>query len=137
MVRELRIGNLILMNGEQSQVYQIEHRFKQTYRINDIIIDERIIKDRFEGIELTPEWLERFSFEKKRKQFSLSVGGELINYWTGAILIWEVKKGVYTLDSVFRNPIHGHPNPSTVYTTVHSLQNLTFALTSRELELKK
>lgn len=133
---ELRIGNFATRHFEKG-----EGDFT-TCTARDIFDCKRSevepdFKFHYEGIELTTPWLERFGFTKGRKQVSMNIGGELFNYWNGPVLLWEVKEGVYTLDSVFRNPNHGHPKPSTIYTTVHSLQNLTFAITGRELELKK
>lgn len=115
MVKELRLGNLILMNGEQTHVYQIEHRFKETYRINDIIIDSRIIGDRFEGIELTPDWLAKVD--------------------------WGGYKDLY-FNSYFCLDSHGHLYYHGDYTGInvkylHQLQNLFWCLTGSELELTK
>lgn len=133
--KDLRLGNLITDKwASESSAFVVTRITDRSIRYG---ANFSASCDNVKGIELTPEWLERFGFEKKRKQIAINVCGELFNYWTGPILIWEVKEGVYTLDAVFKNPIHRHPNPSIVYTTVHSLQNLTFALTGRELELKK
>lgn len=139
MVKELRLGNLILMNGEQTHVYQIEHRFKETYRINDIIIDARIIGDRFEGIELTPEWLIKFGFEKRHSDWSPF---EIkMNYWVHECLCLfynesppkntylvgyaDLRMGVYSVVT------HRWIN------TVHDLQNIFHSFRGRELELTK
>lgn len=62
---ELRLGSLILHNGEIVSVYSIEHRYKTVFRINDIDVDERIIGDKYQPIPLTPELLEACGFEHK------------------------------------------------------------------------
>lgn len=115
----------ILMNGEQSPVYQLEHRFKETYRLNDITIDARIIGDRFQGIELTEEWLNNFGFD--------------IEWTIGGYLKWEkqmpYEEKFKLLDRRLPHPQYHEPKATIQY--VHQLQNLFFALTGTELELKK
>lgn len=76
-------------------------------------------------IPLTPEWLEKLGFEKEEKD-GKSVGIE--------------KYYVFTNEPFVYNSIHGywlHGRHMGIQPTyLHQLQNLYFALTGKELELK-
>lgn len=124
MIKELRLGNLILMNGEQSPVYQLEHRFKETYRLNDITIDARIIGDRFQGIELTPEWLIKLGFDERCSWFHFDVHDDLgLRYEPveNLLVIYDNDESSIQLKNIKH---------------VHQIQNLFWCLTGKELELR-
>lgn len=124
---ELRSGNLVNM-GEY--LYQPLN----AYNIYQLSLLEKggTVADfyhKIAPIELTEDWLKRFSIEK------LHVSGYVIDgatYWKkGGIVFYEIK-GKYYLP-VGENITHG----KTVieFNKVHELQNI-FALTGEELEIK-
>lgn len=128
---ELRIGNWVFYQGENWTVEQI-NRFTPYYlRTEDgeVLMEHNVFysEDSIKPIPLTEEWLERFGFE-----------------CLGSGLVWGTKDWqklpiiVDTLSNVF---LVGDGNESvneylcdTEY--VHQLQNLYFALTGEELEIK-
>lgn len=85
--------------------------------------------DYVEGIELTPEWLERFGFESEvsKSYSSGSPGVEFMVYRNSLFTYNDVQKAWWYDGKILQlQPKY-----------VHQLQNLFFALTGRELELKK
>jgi hypothetical protein len=133
-VKELRIGNYVY-----SDVYDIYTIV--SINLKDVVGKRGKIKfegiHRFIPIPLTEEWLLRLGFNKKRCQFTLSVGGESLDYFeheSGFILWYHGKRLGYAKEQIVRNQM----NPNCLfYNTVHSLQNLFFALQGKELEVKE
>lgn len=106
---ELRIGNWV--------------RTKQTnveFKIYHTNFDcPPIIKFNYEGIPITEEWLIKFGFKKTISPSMMKLEDiKLMAYGNGNK--WGVSAGAYYNSSIY----------------VHQLQNLYFALTGKELELK-
>ncbi len=119
---ELRVKNLVLHNGVETEVTDIccEENQKE---INCLGADD------FTGIELTEEWLERFGFEFIKS---------LINGESWETRDYYKSDGVYgiKLSKGLNNPecfYFFHVNTGLKIQHVHSLQNLYFALTNTEL----
>ena len=111
---ELRIGNLVTIDGNVVEIYEIAHGVieiangMEPYSINDI-----------EPIPLTKEWLVKFGFEKP----SYSWNGDIfhLSEWGQSPLNWCVamnKNGAMLVQKL---------------KYVHQLQNLYYALTNQEL----
>lgn len=116
--RELRIGNLVYAPGLKS------NRVIDCLDIRDCF-EGRIIKP-FEGIPLTPEWLERAGFEY--------ADGFVDDYTKQPITLYNnpFKEG-WTVENLFKQQI---TEDMLVIKYVHQLQNLCFALTGEELTIK-
>lgn len=121
--QELRIGNYINQHNEPMRVYYIEHRFKETYVLNDVKVDTRIIADIFTPIPLTPDWLKRLGFVKNGKQFQVKFNMNKVS------IITEIIDGKKEFGFVYNTA--GYVKLE----YVHQLMNLTFALTGKELTL--
>lgn len=121
--RELRIGNLIAYNGRPDQVIHLTNQHIETF----VGPEEPLLadSDSWSPIPLTTEWLERFGFEKYKDYDE----GELMRH--GKVLL--------TKKFALR---YSDTNDDWYYSTaivlqyVHQLQNLYFALTGTELDLK-
>jgi hypothetical protein len=112
---ELRIGNLIFKNHNV-----VDERETIYVSVQDFYWIEKY-PDSYEGMPLTEEWLLKFGFEK-------------INHIHG-YSFWSHKK---TKISIYDNKTEWmgyYVDNNCKY--VHQLQNLFFALTGKELELKK
>jgi hypothetical protein len=117
---ELRIGDFVYVDNSQ-QICTITEIKEKTVRVLYLRSDtgknhNSIIEIvRIKPIPLTEEWLLKFGFEKY---------DDMILYWElDDVTIWE-EKGKYQFFS----------DKNIKY--VHQLQNLYFALTEKELELK-
>ena len=121
--KELRIGNLILIDGLVLEVDGID--FYEKILVEDSTCDDGFssnCSDDVEPIPLTEEWLVKFGFEyrtrlnpnPKELAYIHQKGGFYIAYMK--IFYWE--GGNTTIDYV------------------HQLQNLYFALTNEELKIK-
>ena len=126
--KELRIGNLVLANGlydgQIKTVEQIGSRgtlreksrvlfFKEGGRAGEFTED-------CDGIPLTEEWLLKFGFEKDKKGFLHNVRFVFHHIYGWKILENWIKNWVGIREIKY----------------VHELQNLYFALTGKEIELK-
>lgn len=104
---ELRIGNWV-SNGE----IEFQITSKDIYHR-----DVRVYGSFIKGIPITPEWLQRFGFENRGN--NLFVKGKIeLRYYANRCEV--VVRGI-----------------NITYQYVHQLQNLYFALTGEELELKQ
>lgn len=127
-VSDYRIGNLVLdEDGELCKIEQLSSEKMECFQQVSTIKTQSCISDKYPSniyaIELTEEWLIKFGFEK------IWFGYEIIS--TG-IEIEPLKNGDYT---ICINSNEYHVGESFKY--VHQLQNIFFALTNKELELKK
>lgn len=116
--RKLRIGNLVQYKDtkEVCTIYQLEHRFKDTFRINDINNN-----DKLEPIPLTKEWLERFGFEYLDFRNKYQIDSFPLQLQNNDVWEW------YVMDyDIF---------PTIKY--VNELQNLYYVLSGKELTLNK
>lgn len=143
--QDYRLGNLFDIVSRRGEVhlplglcfkvigvtlFEIQYHSNEIETIGACEEDIHVINIRdVAPIELTEDWLKRFSIEK------LHVSGYVIDgatYWKkGGIVFYEIK-GKYYLP-VGENITHG----KTVieFNKVHELQNI-FALTGEELEIK-
>ena len=121
---ELRLGNLVLVNSKTpdkvTRIY--EDRAQVEYTAISETTGQPYIKRSYidcqwlEGISLTTEWLERLGFT--------------VEYTVGGWLRWQ-KSDFKLLDGKLP-----HDGPKGPVLFVHQLQNLYFALTGNELEVK-
>lgn len=128
---ELRIGNLITLKSlpnEYQRVLSVNNTewidgVKRLWIETDLCEGE--LFDEFTAIPLTEEWLLKFGFEIE-KDPPVDHWHFGINPYTQdwMILIKSLGSGFFYQNGYFRIPY------------VHSLQNLYFALTGEELELK-
>jgi hypothetical protein len=122
---ELRIGNYVFCL-ETNSVQRITGLTSEMPFIDAITFDYRNY-DEIEPIPLNEEWLIKLGFQTFHKN-DWSVGGENSNELIHAI----------TITTYYKTPIcrvRGKDVPFIYY--VHQLQNLYFALTLKELEIKK
>lgn len=136
-VKELRLGNLVLFDNENiMELASINSddtirlwREKETdttcgcFRLN-----------RIKPIPLTEEWLLKFGFTIRDKNYSLNYGGESMRY---AFL--DNPKNIFILYFHGRhgfNVYESRRSEDYCIQYVHQLQNLYFALTNKELTLK-
>jgi hypothetical protein len=124
-IKELRIGNLLNHNNGSmvgSFILGLIH-------LEDIIKDNSHASE-YEPILLTEEWLLKFGFEKD------DVFDEFFTYLPIHDLCMDklsfrVDEGFICYESIKYRTLLKHIQ------YVHSLQNLYFALTNQELEIKK
>jgi len=129
---ELRLGNLLQYENEVAPVNAIWSN--GNYELHSDVLRFWTIEAGDElvtGIPITPEWLERFGFEKKRHHeenywvcFPYNVG-KLMAFVAPHDSKMRVNLRVYDVEASI--PIHN----------VHQLQNLYYALTGIELIIKK
>lgn len=134
-VNELRIGNLLLWNTEHAgggiskviSVTEIGYKIKSQTGCHPSLDEYKDI----EPIPLTPEWLERCGFAENDRGYYVLVSGGFyllkndLKDETGAIDGFAlVAAGSHGL---VQKPIYKH---------LHQLQNLFFALTGEELNVK-
>lgn len=110
---ELRIGNTILRNGI---VVTVDH---QSFR------DVEKYPDQYQGIELTEDWLIRMGFTVS--------GGWIYKF---GVTESDVNDGVHYVLESNTILIGNHNKLKYKIKYVHQLQNLYFALTEEELQLK-
>ena len=120
---ELRIGNYLLITGES---ISISSGFIADYDFsvkNNFSSNTPLIKDSIEPIPITEEWLLKFGFEYFESNDSYQLDTDL------GFCIWgRIHYGFY----IFANS----EELGSEIRYVHELQNLYFALTKKELELK-
>ena len=127
---ELKIGNLVSLDGRVSTVLGIDHRNSLKVK-NDFSTFQTSCLN-VEPIPLTEDWLKRFRFEKD-------------NY--GTFVLNSIDKNENDLwlkiqDNDFGialNLFHNKKEPTFLdsISYLHQLQNLYFALTGTELTLKQ
>jgi|TARA_R110000765_G_scaffold390180_1_gene482844 hypothetical protein len=123
---ELRIGNWVY-NPVQEIDFQVAIR-----TISDTVYDEEIqlpLSQRYQPVPLTKEWLVKFGFrnggEDRDIHIQLFPNNDSYRLWGFA---WNIQHwNILGWEDINA--------PSIKY--VHQLQNLYFALTNKELEIKK
>lgn len=115
---ELRIGNFVEFDGEESKIESISLGVKSGHVVYLECYGDLILFDHLEPIPLTEEWLVKFGFEEKDGYFTKNKDDIYNNYTDNSfdyvingIVIIEIKH-------------------------VHQLQNLYFALTGEELKIQ-
>lgn len=130
-VKELRLGNYVkfLDSDIYRQVLEIYKNFIGVSSQHKNFSLDVNLKD-IEGIPLTEEWLINFGFIFYDKTISLNYGGESMRYalLKDFILYFHGENG-YNLETGWRRT-------DFCIKYVHQLQNLYFAITGKELNLK-
>ncbi len=131
---ELRVGSLVLVppvkqlfkDGSENEITPPIAKEVIAIAKNDIVTDGFAGQEcAFDPILLTPEWLERFGFEKRnsnKNEWSLSDGS--VDY----IFDNDSKDFGFEIEMQYKG---------TGIKYIHQLQNLYFALTGEELILKE
>lgn len=127
--RELRIGNWVMSTeaSEPTQIYALGIVAQSQCEVAQSI-------PKYEPIPLTEEWLLKFGFKK--------ITDTKWNYKVGQWRIYQCNFierqinnfGVLTYD--YNGDVDGVANFSYGIDSVHQLQNLYFALTGEELQIK-
>ena len=120
--QELRVGNLVKLNDQAETITDIvsDHGkyFVDTDKHISIFLDNQSLRP----IPLTEEWLVKFGFDKPAHSWIGSVFH--LSEWDEYPLNWCVAMNKNNAVVVLK------------LRYVHQLQNLYFALTGKELELK-
>lgn len=146
---ELRIGNLIydrhnaregtIMRLNAGEMYPITYSFDKTFECS------MPYGTTIEGIVLTEDWLVKFGFEKNREFTSYIIAiSPLIKWACRTFIVVAVgrshhQNGEAWLDLISERLGKDYPELQTCNIPcqyVHQLQNLYFALTGNELEIK-
>ena len=157
---ELRIGNFILDNEAEATktIYWRVEQISQ-YRIGDKRIGVLFrggscwtVMDCIEPIPLTEEWLKKFGFNGEFKtiktqnvkdynrpecNYKVQISFQDINHKDGVFEIWH---SILDAKMDYNDELYEVATTPIAYPHikhVHQLQNLYFALTGTELELKK
>jgi hypothetical protein len=125
---DLRIGNYVTHCDYTDGIFKVESIAYQKDAVGGYVIDTIGGKNGtwsnpincIEPIELTEEWLLRLGFEKIETEFFIDDWFLYISYHEGSCHILMLR------DDYYFNTIQ----------YVHQLQNLYFALTGQELEVK-
>lgn len=122
--KNLRIGNLVKSESEKSEVFELDWDVERG-RIN------YIGDNNYDGIPLSDDWLIDFGFQKYHAWE--------YRWMTGGLQLIETNGFWYP--AVFSHPEMSHEDDQCVSLNriqyVHELQNLFFAITGEELELKE
>ena len=121
---ELRIGNYVMYNGV---IYTVESILSSTYLVFLHTLDKEILMEakmnRIDPVNLTGEWLEKFKFEKIGSHYEKEklIAFPYIGY--GADMSLSFSEDWVDLD--------------VRCDYVHQLQNLYFAIISKELTINR
>lgn len=128
--KELRLSNLVYWDGKTiHNVYKVESIYKDGIDLEDNIYTNI---NSISPIPLTEEWLVKFGFELKET----SIDNEYKRYYN------KIGDGYHVCIDKLGATLHQSIEGELEYVTcliikyVHQLQNLVFALTGEELELK-
>jgi len=122
--KDLRIGNYVQYKDtkEQTKIYELQHKYKNTYSINDFNDNPHL-----EPIPLTEQWL-------------LSLGAIRSDTDRNRFYLNGLEIYIFTDNDNNPTKIIFNPSSAILYVNlkhVHQLQNLVHALTSKELEIKQ
>jgi hypothetical protein len=121
---DLRIGNWVKHNSEWcyrgEDVYDFQWNESDWYALGECTL----FLENIEPIPLTEEWFLRFEFEKD--DFCSAYIRYTLN---GLVIIHDLKNNIFLVDNFKNNLVY--------LKYVHQLQNLYFALTDKELEIKE
>lgn len=121
--KDLRIGNLINWNG-------VDRELSST--LMNILLTNPNAKDYIKQVPLARELLRRFGF--KQYEYTSNYKIKANKYWS----LGELKQGFLKikLTEAMNYRVENFGNKSIYLYTAHELQNLYFAITNTELELK-
>lgn len=124
--KELRIGNHV------KAINRIEEIGVSTFQN----LEDFIENDIYKPIPLTEEWLEKFGFERYSNQAYKSLKWTLDD--TGFVSDWfYLKRTHINTNGIFTVEAFKFGSKLRRLDYVHQLQNLYFALTGEELEIKE
>ena len=121
---ELRIGNLLLFEGQAQYVSSIhsDDTIRFTYKIGQECHGcYKVSSKKIDPIPLTEEWLQKFGFEKSNEGYTIE--GYTVSF-DADYPLWFGQQGCCQYDTIKEGIKY-----------VHQLQNLYFALTSKELKI--
>lgn len=119
-INELRIGNLIRVNGILSKIEIINNELDEVYFFGEDFYHSDFCCN-IEPMPITKEWLFKLGFELINNNFYRSRNCELCLHWT-------VNKNKMLPEYYGKRLVTGYD-----FKYVHQLQNLYFALTGDEL----
>ena len=123
-IRELRIGNLVHIGGHNTDITDLLTNPVELYA--SVSPDYGYMESDVQPIPLTEEWLLKFGFELSFDEYWVSADGELfIDKLSMRMVVAGATGYEYYYSEVGKR-----------IKFVHQLQNLYFALTSEELEIK-
>ena len=131
---ELRIGNLVMFNSQYDALSGDGNWHEINLEAEDFLSLEELITA-YEPIPLTEEWLEKFGFDKVEDL------GDMVYYEPknsgvrryGICYNHEEWQFMLIVKNEYTTLIYDED----YFQYVHQLQNLVFALTGKELELKE
>jgi hypothetical protein len=134
---ELRLGNIVERRREPGVVISLDREDLWVQFGGEWGDKERWYYDDIEGVNLMPEILEKCGFEKRLEYWEPFVGdAKGAWYKRGGILIVVLKSiGKIYRAIAINGDEFGYVNGPEL-TSLHQLQNLYFALTDEELEVK-
>lgn len=139
-IRELRIGNYVIWGGREKPaiVNGVFIRKSPAKTENVLLLDKEYIEtfeDNIQPVPLTTEMLLKCGFyeEKKNKTYIKEIDG-YIGY--ARLKFYAYIKADNTVDSIRVRQGQNHTGNTLNIISIHQLQNLYFALTGQELELK-
>jgi hypothetical protein len=137
---ELRYGNLLDRNGLMEVVGIKTHAIKIYDHYNKTANPTWFHPESFKGIPLTPEWLERMGFDNKSTE-GCWIFYKPLEFGQRLCLAGLKKNEGYSLNEIHRPNSDGEFEGYDIAVApeikhVHTLQNLFFALTKKELEIK-
>lgn len=120
-VKEFRIGNKV-MDKVTKKVGEVM-LLKKSGAYGVVIINEEVEDPEWVPIPITEEWLVRFGITSERRRYHIEGGIYIVFYDTNPTLCnYDSDYGMLLLPFELKH--------------VHQLQNLYFALTGKELEVK-
>jgi hypothetical protein len=136
--KQLRLGNLFLRNNEIWKVFQLEHRYKNVYRINDVDVNfdnPTEIEENCKGVFITEDKLLELGFAKTYNEedtfdYYLTVGRK-------AFILSLADYGDNDFHVLYRCDIGIKFYSLTYIDYIHQIQNIVFDLTETELTIKQ
>ena len=123
-INELRIGNLIRVNGILSKIEIINNELDEVYFLGEDFYHSDFCCN-IEPIQITEEWLLKLGFSVLNESSSGKRYGYVINGVFDSDLTFTFWKTTREAGKFFRRDLE--------LKSVHQLQNLYFALTGAEL----
>lgn len=135
---ELRIGNLVKSGVNMRPLMTVLQVFGDSFQ-GDFGNGSRggIMLENTEGIPITEEWLKNFGFVKNGDYESWMIATQKRGSSVDLLLVALDGEAWIQLERRNKKPYKEMQSGGIRCNYVHQLQNLFFALTGRELELKK
>lgn len=138
---ELRIGNIILCNDKISKVLGLTiHNGWGSVWVDSFIYeyDDSSLLSRCNPIPITEEWLIKLGFNKKGIEKEINFEGA-IKYENEKVfdMVFYFELEFYYIIDVNTDKYEDYVYTTKIFKYIHQLQNLYFALTGKELEIKE